>query len=278
MVHWELVRRIHVVRTIAEYNRIGRKRFLATHGFEPIRGHVLVHEGGNYDSKAIAGVAHGYATGTPLQDADFADREDGAAKVLRDLGFVVRSREPDSTDTYTEAETPDSEPAREAWTTAARAALIETAHSYGAVVNAKDLAALVERMSRVRSTQPPHRWIGHILARVASDCAARDEPLLSSLCVLASGSVGAGYADTVLAVQGMSPADPDQHAADERHRCYQHFGATLPADGGTPMLTTQLSTRRARVISTARAAVRPATLCPIHHVEMPATGVCEDCE
>lgn len=278
MVNWQSVRRSHVVRTIAEYNRIGRDGFLATCGFTPARSDVLVHEGGNYDSQAIVGVAYGYATGTSLHSEDFTQDQDGPTKVLRDLGFVVRGGEPTDADDYTDADSLGDEEAGSGWSRAAREALIETAHSYDAVVTTKDLAALVQRMSRIRSAKPPHRWIGDVLRRVATECARRDEPLLSSLCVDGSGSVGSGYAPVVLGLRGESPDDPDQHAAQERLSCYRRFGATLPPDGGVPMLTAKLSTRRARVTSAARAAVRPATLCPIHHVEMPATGVCDHCE
>lgn len=278
MVDWQPLRRAHVVRTMAEYDRIGPDRFLKTHDWEAEHEFVLVHDGNTYDSKAIVGVAYGYATGAPLHSDEFSGGKQGAAMVLRDMGFIVRGGGQDDANDYTDAASLDSEESGAAWALAARNALIETAHSYDALVTTKELAALVQQMSRIRSDQPPHRWIGDVLRRVATECAGRDEPLLSSLCVDASGSVGAGYADVVLTVRGESPADPDQHAAHERLSCYRHFGANVPAGGGAAALTPQLKARRERVTSAAQAALRPATLCPVHHVEMPATGVCDLCE
>ena len=87
------IRRGDVIRTIAEYDRLGRDTFLSTHGFGNATEYVLMHEGYGYDSKAIVGVAHRYATGRELAQSDFNGDHDGAAKVLRDLGFVVRGGE-----------------------------------------------------------------------------------------------------------------------------------------------------------------------------------------
>lgn len=45
---------------VGECKRIGREKFLNFYGFRPSREYPLLYEGGEYDSKAIAGVAHGY--------------------------------------------------------------------------------------------------------------------------------------------------------------------------------------------------------------------------
>jgi hypothetical protein len=52
---------------------------------------LLIHNGRSYDSKAILGVAYGYATGRPLGPHDFNGGMYGAAAVLRNLGFDVRN-------------------------------------------------------------------------------------------------------------------------------------------------------------------------------------------
>ena len=44
---------------------------------------------------------------------------------------------------------------------------------------------------------------------------------------------------------GPLPGDLDMHAAEERLRCYQSFGADLPPGGGRPALTPQIAARRA---------------------------------
>ena len=272
------IRRGDVIRTIAEYNRLGRKTFLSTHGFGHALEYVLVHDGHRYDSKAIVGVAHRYATGRALERTEFNGDNDGAAKVLRDLGFVVRGGETSEPGEYTDAADIGIEAAQEAWLQAAREVLVDTARSYQALVTYKELSALVLSMTRIRTTQQTHHWVADVLGLVARDCAARGEPILSSLTVNATGSVGSWYAGAIGDIRGEAPADPDEHAAIERLACYLHFGANVPADGGAAVLTPQLQARRERRTSATRAAIRPATLCPVHHVELPATGICEDCE
>jgi len=96
------IRRGDVIRTIAEYDRLGRDTFLSTHGFGNATEYVLMPEGYGYDSKAIVGVAHRYATGRELAQSDFNGDHDGAAQVLRDLGFVVRGGETWETGEYTD--------------------------------------------------------------------------------------------------------------------------------------------------------------------------------
>ena len=56
---------------------------------------MLWHRGGEYDSKAILGVAYLHATGRPATSEEFSGGESGATKVLRELGFdVVAQEEP----------------------------------------------------------------------------------------------------------------------------------------------------------------------------------------
>ena len=248
------IRRGDVIRTIAEYDRLGRDTFLSTHGFGNATEYVLMHEGYGYDSKAIVGVAHRYATGRELAPSDFNGDHDGAAKVLRDLGFVVRGGETWETGEYTDVADAGVEAAQEAWVQAAREALVDTAKSYQALVTTKELGALVLSRTRIRTSQQTHHWVADILRLVARDCAGRDEPILSSLTVNANGTVGSWYAEAIRELRGEAPADADQHAAHERLACYLHFGANVPSDGGEAVLTPQLRARRERATSAARAA------------------------
>ena len=55
-----LTSRHAVLEAIAECDRVGQETFLKKYGFQPARSYFLVHDGRRYDSKAIAGVAHGY--------------------------------------------------------------------------------------------------------------------------------------------------------------------------------------------------------------------------
>jgi hypothetical protein len=102
--------------------------------------------------------------------------------------------------------------------------------------------------------------------------------LLSSLCVQQNGSVGAGYGLALDATYGgPRPADLDQAAAEERLKCYEHFGAQMPADGGQPVLTPMLAATRIKK-STAmrtRAAIEDErAICPLCQVQLPSSGVC----
>ena len=76
---------------LTEFRRIGREAFLERYGFRPSRQYLLVDEGVEYDSKAIAGVAHGFdhPDEGPLLASAFSGGVRGAAGALRALGFEV---------------------------------------------------------------------------------------------------------------------------------------------------------------------------------------------
>ncbi len=81
-----------ILKAIEECDRLGRDGFLEHYGYGRARNYFLVHEGRQYDSKAIAGVAYGYENPTegPMTAEDFSG---GAATVqdwLEELGFEVR--------------------------------------------------------------------------------------------------------------------------------------------------------------------------------------------
>ncbi|MEU6746789.1 HNH endonuclease [Spirillospora sp. NPDC046719] len=85
------ISRDDVLKAIAEYQELGREEFLARYGFKEARTYLLVHDDAFYDSKAIAGVAHRYSTGTALAAGEFSGGEKHAVRVLNQLGFEVRS-------------------------------------------------------------------------------------------------------------------------------------------------------------------------------------------
>jgi hypothetical protein len=74
---------------ISEFDRLGRAAFLKKYGFGRAREFYLAHEGRMYDSKAIAGAAHGFATSEPLRPNQFSGGEGAAAGKLRALGFTI---------------------------------------------------------------------------------------------------------------------------------------------------------------------------------------------
>ena len=192
-----------------------------------------------------------------------------------------------------------SSAARAAWADAARPVLLEAAGRYRAMVTYKQLAAAVQKSTGITTTQPMHQWIGDVLGRVTEECQSRGEPLLSALCVTVQGSVGQGYAAAVEQARGIRPADPDDHAANERLSCYRHWQATgLPRDGGTPLRTAHFTpVRSASSRKTAPRATtppktpsrkptqaadapppKPLPLCPHCFTQVPASGVCDYCD
>ncbi|WP_372595552.1 hypothetical protein [Actinotalea sp.] len=89
MATFSSVKQQHVLQAIGEYDSRGSAEFLALYGFEPTPGYPLVHEGREYDSMAILGVAHRYATGRLAPPAEFHEGPQGAAALLRKRGFEV---------------------------------------------------------------------------------------------------------------------------------------------------------------------------------------------
>lgn len=80
-----------VERALAEFDELGRERFLERYHFGKARYFFLVLDGGFYDSKAIAGAAYGYqcpARG-PLRFDDFSGGEQTVAAALQMIGFRV---------------------------------------------------------------------------------------------------------------------------------------------------------------------------------------------
>ncbi|MGW6012713.1 hypothetical protein [Streptomyces sp. NPDC055210] len=86
-MHKGAVTREAVLKAIAEHNRLGREAFLETYHFGKARSYVLVHEGQEYDSKAISGVAHKWDQGRVLAPSEFSGGQDHAAAWLKRLGF-----------------------------------------------------------------------------------------------------------------------------------------------------------------------------------------------
>lgn len=74
---------------IREFNELGRDLFLERYHFGRARQYFLLHDGEQYDSKAIVGAAHRFSQGTALTPADFSGGENTVAALLRRHGFTV---------------------------------------------------------------------------------------------------------------------------------------------------------------------------------------------
>jgi 5-methylcytosine-specific restriction protein A len=79
-----------IVKAIEEFDRLGRDSFLKKYGFGRARSYVLQKDGQSYDSKAIAGAAHGYLPGqAALKPNEFSGGEATVQRTLEELGFTV---------------------------------------------------------------------------------------------------------------------------------------------------------------------------------------------
>ena len=87
---------------IKECLRLGRESFLRLYGYGFAREYPLIYEGSDFDSKAIAGVAHGYQFPDrgPLRATEFSGgiAPGGAAQKLFRLGFTIPGLERRPTD------------------------------------------------------------------------------------------------------------------------------------------------------------------------------------
>ncbi|MEU8627132.1 hypothetical protein [Streptomyces sp. NPDC048669] len=80
-----------MLKVLAEHDELGREAFLTKYGFGETRSYVLVHEGQEYDSKAIAGVTHKWDHGRALASVEFSGGKDHAAAWLKRVGFEVKA-------------------------------------------------------------------------------------------------------------------------------------------------------------------------------------------
>jgi hypothetical protein len=83
------VTRQHVLTALAEYDDRGADAFLGVYGFERNPASTILHEGRSYDSQAVLGVAHRYATGRLAMADEFAGGKVSTAVILRKRGFEV---------------------------------------------------------------------------------------------------------------------------------------------------------------------------------------------
>lgn len=89
MATFSAVTRQHLLQAIAEYDTRGADDFRGVYGFAPSTAYPLVHEGREYDSLAVLGVAHRYATGRLATADEFGDGPAALAALLRRRGFEV---------------------------------------------------------------------------------------------------------------------------------------------------------------------------------------------
>lgn len=62
----DLTDRSAILKAIAEFDQLGRSVFLQKYGYGRAVMFMLIHNGNQYDSKAIVGAAYQYQFGKPL--------------------------------------------------------------------------------------------------------------------------------------------------------------------------------------------------------------------
>ena len=87
--------RDHVLTAMETWDAAGGGNYMLVRG--GVSTHVLLHHGNEYDAAAIAGIAHGLATGRTLTPADIPGGSAGASKHLVRLGFDIRDDSPPTT-------------------------------------------------------------------------------------------------------------------------------------------------------------------------------------
>lgn len=81
-----------VRQAIVEFDRLGRDAFLAKYKIDKARGFWVLDNDTAYDSKALAGAAHGYLPGQEaLTGSEFAGGENTVRRVMTSLGFRVET-------------------------------------------------------------------------------------------------------------------------------------------------------------------------------------------
>ncbi|MCX5610656.1 hypothetical protein OHB39_24260 [Streptomyces sp. NBC_00047] len=89
------ISRDDILKTLEEHDALRRDAFLDLYGYREASTYLLVHDGMDYDSKAIAGVAHKYQHGAPLTPKQLSGGLGHAVDWLKQEGFkVVASRNP----------------------------------------------------------------------------------------------------------------------------------------------------------------------------------------
>lgn len=173
------------------------------------------------------------------------------------------------------------------WWPAAREVLVGTAREYGAWITYEDLSGRTQTRTGITTKQPVEEWIGRVLGAVATDAEQRGEPRLTSLCVTAERRIDEGY---VGVPAGTDARTRERVAAEDRLECYRFHGASMPEDGGQPVVLAPAvapSVRRTRsstprsagpraAVAPARPAMREVT-CPSCFMVVPAAATCRDC-
>ncbi|MBZ6106679.1 HNH endonuclease [Streptomyces olivaceus] len=83
------ISRDDILKTLQEYDELGAEAFLDLYDFKPGRKFPILHDGKEYDSKAVAAVAHKHSQGRPLTWGELSAGVGPAVGWLKREGFQV---------------------------------------------------------------------------------------------------------------------------------------------------------------------------------------------
>lgn len=161
------------------------------------------------------------------------------------------------------------------WAEAAVPVLENVASKYGGYITYKGFAQELFDATGVHTGQQLNYWIGDVLASVISACAERELPELSSLVVHAGDGMDGSGSNAVLVRSGRKRVEDSYElelaAAEERLNCYRAYCPDVP-DDAAPQLTEEYA---ARVRRKEPATPKAFPVCPVHGIQLPATGICD---
>ncbi|MFF3687426.1 hypothetical protein [Streptomyces sp. NPDC002187] len=82
------ISRDDILKTLAEYDDLTRDVFLETFGYGKASTYLLLHDGKEYDSRAVAGVAHKHQHGRALTNDELSGGLDATQRGHSHHGFV----------------------------------------------------------------------------------------------------------------------------------------------------------------------------------------------
>lgn len=151
------------------------------------------------------------------------------------------------------------------WALHAHDILEEIAPRYGRSIAFADVAHEVQRRSGIRTDLPAASWLPDVLSEVATRCQESGEPRLTE------------FVDP----PGQAPSEVVSAA---RLAAHQAYGAKIPNPDAPARRRTSRSKSATGAASRTTKPARPTPIeerrrpvCPTCFVELPATGICDDC-
>ncbi|PBB07189.1 hypothetical protein CKW39_14700 [Kocuria sp. WRN011] len=167
------------------------------------------------------------------------------------------------------------------WAEATVPKLEDVASRCGDYISYGELAEYLFEQTNVRTDQRLDYWIRHVLGMVLDYCDTKRLPALPTLVVQKkTGMVGPGFSAWLPRIGLPATQEPkvlEWVAAQERLKCYRHFGADVPPEA-RPTPTREYA---ALLYRDERSASKwtpvPKATCPECGTVLPMSGQCDNC-